>query len=263
MNLGLKNLIKKAAFCILYFRYIKFKYYFKTIFLGSNYGGWSFYNYDNLYRSTIISGGLGEDATFDIEFSAKYNSRIILVDPTPRAIEHFKKIIKNINYKNKFDYPKNTGNIPIESYDLSRVKKKNLIISKYALWDQNYQKLKFYEPQNKKYVSFSLLDKRSDNYISVKTISIKEIIKKYKIEKIELLKIDIEGSEYKVINNIIKDKIFPNQILVEVENLHQLNKKNLKEFTKLNKKLIKNNYILMYSQMSFPNLLYVRKNILK
>lgn len=70
--MGLKNLIKKTTFCILYLRYIKFKYYFKTIFFSSNYGGWSFYNYHNLHGSTIISSGLGEDVSFNIKFSAKF-----------------------------------------------------------------------------------------------------------------------------------------------------------------------------------------------
>ena len=261
--MGLKNLIKKTVFCILYFRYIKFKYYFKTIFFGSNYGGWSFYNYHNLHDSTIISGGLGEDASFDIKFSAKYNSKIIIIDPTPRSIEYFKKIIKNINNKKKIYYSKNSGDISYESYELTRLKKKNLIMEKYALWDKSRKKLKFYKPQNKKYVSCSLLDKRSNEYIIVKTITIKEIVKKYKIKKIELLKIDIEGSEYKVIRNIIKDKIFPNQILVEVENLHQLRRKNLKEFSKLNIQLVKNDYTLVYSKMTFPNLLYVKQSLLK
>ena len=261
--MSLKNLIKKIVFCILYFNYIKFKYYFKTIFFGSNYGGWSVYNSNNLYGSTIISGGLGEDASFDLEFTAKYNSKIIFVDPTPRSIKHFKRIIKNINNKKKIDYPKNTGNMPIESYDLTKVKKKNLIIAKYALWDKNYNKLKFYEPQNKTNVSHSLLYKRGSKYINVMTISVKELKKKYKIKKIELLKIDIEGSEYRVIRNIIKDKIFPNQISVELENLHLLNQENLKLFNKINILLIKNGYIILYTKMNFPNLLFVKKNLLK
>ena len=52
--------------------------------LGSVYGGWTFENKKNLYGSTILSCGLGEDASFDIEFANMYNAKIIIVDPIPK-----------------------------------------------------------------------------------------------------------------------------------------------------------------------------------
>jgi len=253
-----KNLLKKILFCILYFKYINFRYYFKTIFLGSNYGGWAIYNNINLYRSTVISAGLGEDASFDLELSSKYNCKILFIDPTPRSITHYYNIKKNINKKRKINYPKNTGNMPIESYDLSKIKKSNLLIAKYALWKSNKKKLKFYMPDNNTNVSHSLIYKRSKYFINVVSISLKKIIERYKIKKIELLKMDIEGSENIVIKNMIKDRIFPNQILIEIEDLHKINLINLKKFNKLNNLLIKNGYIQLYTKMDFPNLLYVK-----
>ena len=64
------------------------------VFLGTQYGGWSFVDNKNITDNTyIISAGLGEDASFDVELVNKYNCKVIIVDPTPRAIEHFKKII--------------------------------------------------------------------------------------------------------------------------------------------------------------------------
>ena len=54
------------------------------IFLGTEYGGWSFVDEDNLKNCTIISAGIGEDASFDIEFASKYDARIIIVDPPVR-----------------------------------------------------------------------------------------------------------------------------------------------------------------------------------
>ena len=56
-------------------------------------------NLKNLYNSTIISCGVGEDISFDIEMMNKFNSRIIFVDPTPRAIKYYDQIIKNIGKK--------------------------------------------------------------------------------------------------------------------------------------------------------------------
>ena len=69
------------------------------IFLGTKYGGWSLVDEDNLKNSTIISAGLGEDASFDIEFASKYDARIIIVDPTPRAIKHYDEIINSLGNK--------------------------------------------------------------------------------------------------------------------------------------------------------------------
>jgi hypothetical protein len=50
--------------------------------LGSAYGGWTFEPSSDLERATILSCGLGEDASFDVEFAAAFNARVIIVDPT-------------------------------------------------------------------------------------------------------------------------------------------------------------------------------------
>ena len=73
----------------------------KIIFLGSLYGGWSFLEKKNLNNNYIVSAGLGEDASFDIELINRYNCKIILIDPTPRAIEHYKEIMKKKDNQNQ------------------------------------------------------------------------------------------------------------------------------------------------------------------
>lgn len=67
--------------------------------LGTEYGGWVFVDEKELYNSPIISAGLGEDASFDIEFVEKYNSEVTIVDPTPRAIQQFKEIKESLGRK--------------------------------------------------------------------------------------------------------------------------------------------------------------------
>jgi len=55
--------------------------------LGANYGGWYIPNDIKLDEDSIIySGGVGEDISFDLLLSDKYNSNVILIDPTKRAI---------------------------------------------------------------------------------------------------------------------------------------------------------------------------------
>ena len=117
---------------------------FNIIHLGTVYGGWSFVDEQDLYGCTIISAGLGEDASFDIEFASKYNAKVIIVDPTPRAISHFKKITEAIGNPSKQHYL-NNGCQPIDAYNLSDVTEDNITLITKALWNRNTN-LKFFEP---------------------------------------------------------------------------------------------------------------------
>ena len=93
---------------------------FNIIHLGSKYGGWSFVNGRDLNGCTIVSAGLGEDASFDVEFASKYNVKVIIIDPTPRAISHFKKISEAIGNPSKQEYLQDRCH-PIDVYNLSAV----------------------------------------------------------------------------------------------------------------------------------------------
>jgi hypothetical protein len=46
-----------------------------------------------LSNAKVLTCGLGEDASFDVEFASKYNAEAIVVDPTPRAIQQFAEIV--------------------------------------------------------------------------------------------------------------------------------------------------------------------------
>ena len=63
--------------------------------MGSEYGKWCFVDHQDLYNSIIISGGVGEDISFDVDFASEYNAKIFLYDPTPRAIKHFETVSEN------------------------------------------------------------------------------------------------------------------------------------------------------------------------
>jgi hypothetical protein len=101
---------RKIFFSVLYFKINKF---FRNIIFsssikfikiskpstnllrfGTKYGGWNFLNSSDLRNSTIISCGAGEDISFDIDFINYYAGKIILVDPTPKAIIHYNEVIR-------------------------------------------------------------------------------------------------------------------------------------------------------------------------
>ena len=57
---------------------------------GTNYGGWYIPKNINLNKnSTVYSGGVGEDMSFDLLLNDKYNCKVILIDPTSRAMDHY------------------------------------------------------------------------------------------------------------------------------------------------------------------------------
>ena len=44
--------------------------------MGSEYGKWCFVDHQDLYNSVVISGGVGEDISFDVDFASEYLSLI-------------------------------------------------------------------------------------------------------------------------------------------------------------------------------------------
>ena len=73
-----------------------------------------------------------------------------------------------------------------------------------------------------------------------------------------MIKLDIEGSEIEVLKSMIDQKIFPNQILVEFDELIKINKIAIDRFKKVHQKLLSENYKLIKTHNEFPNFLYVR-----
>lgn len=229
--------------------------------LGSQYGGWVLANFEVLQGCTIVSAGLGEDASFDVEFAQKFNATVLLVDPTPRAIDHYHKIIESIGNQKVSDYTCD-GNQPVSSYDLTNLTKNQLIIDKRALWDKNTTR-NFFAPKNINYVSYSLNDSENkinsnDRDIEVATTTLSRLLTEHNIEGLRVLKLDIEGSEIDVIKDMFATKIIPDQLLVEFDCLGSINVKNFVKVICINKDLKKIGYSLLHIE-NLTNFLYVHK----
>jgi len=152
--------------------------------LGTEYGGWIIPENNILNENSIIySGGVGEDISFDIKLQSKYGCNIILIDPTQKALNHYKECIQYFKDKD-FRF---TGNIQNDYY-------KEIEISQSLI--QNMF---------------------GDNYDIVDVDSIKSIMNKNNHNKVDLLKIDIEGAENIVLEQMLDDKIYPKYLCIEFD----------------------------------------------
>jgi len=101
-------------------------------------------------------------------------------------------------------------------------------------------------------VGTSLLKNKSNvdplNFLIIKTISISNIIEKYKV--IDLIKIDIEGYEYNILSEIIKNKNKIKKVICElhgnpITNKNQFLNKNYEELiTKLKERQLYNDWFV-------------------
>ena len=195
------------------------------ISLGSKYGRKTFCDVFPIDKKLqIISAGVGEDITFDIEFLNKYNAVIILVDPTPVAIQHFEMIQKRIGLDSMDQYSP-TSRQSVNSYNLTRVTKDNLIMLPQALWkDQDL--LHFYLPPDDSRDSSGSINsihnfyRASEKRITVPTTTVPKIYRDYNFDGIDILKLDIEGSALEVLLFMFLDRIYPAQILLEIDEIH-------------------------------------------
>jgi hypothetical protein len=184
--------------------------------LGSKgYGEWAFLDSEALRGSTIVSVGLGEDATFDVEFAARYGAKVVMVDPTPRAVAHFQKIQARLGQPATTAYNP-TGNQPAEAYDLRTLGSESFTLVEKALWIDG-KPVKFFQPVNDKHVSHSITQHQDTPYIEVSSTTPRALVEQFGPALLTLWKLDIEGAEIGVLGSMLDDGILPDQILVEYD----------------------------------------------
>ena len=100
--------------------------------------------------------------------------------------------------------------------------------------------LKFFKNTLNRYIEFKKFFKRKTNFLEITTIkkgSLEKIISKNKLRQNIFLKIDIEGSEYRILDDIIKNREKFTGIVIEFHDV-DINKDRIEKFIeKLNLKL--------------------------
>jgi FkbM family methyltransferase len=229
--------------------------------LGSTYGGWTLVDDRELNDSIILSAGLGKDASFDIEFINKYNSTVIFIDPTPEAIQHYNDIKSELGAGAQSEYTE-SGEQPVESYDLSSIHHSQIQLVQKALYDEQTN-LDFFKPKNPEHISHSIVNWQHDystdtDSIEVRTTTVCSVINNFGVtaDEIPLIKLDIEGAEVEVITHMLHEGILPEQILVEFDELHNPSKRAINRVDRTHQLLLNHNYDLLYSDGSADFLYY-------
>jgi FkbM family methyltransferase len=239
-----EKIIHKITITILSKIYLRKK---EVMRLGSNYGGWSIYTTKNLSGGIVVSAGVGEDVTFDIELIEKFGCRVFLIDPTPRAKLHYQDIVERFGKNKKSDEYSQDGQQSVLSYNLENINHNNFIFLNKAVSDKTIKNVKFFEPKNPSHVSHSLIEDLNDNnnYILVDVISFKDLTEQLNLKNIQILKLDIEGSEVDVLKNIFKTGINVEQILVEYDLLRTRKVSAYFKVLFISTKLLLNKYVLV------------------
>lgn len=137
--------------------------------------------------SVVYSVGVGEEISFDLELIRRFGVCVHAFDPTPRSIEWLAK-----------------QQVPQE-----------FVFHAYGVADFDGH-AKFLPPANPAHVSHTLVERQTPwPAIEVPVRRLSSVMKELGHDRIDLLKMDIEGAEYGVLKDLLRCGIPVQQLLVE------------------------------------------------
>lgn len=160
--------------------------------------------------------GAGEDISFDTELKVLYDAQVYIFDPTPEGILHFQKLK---DYTAQGKTLKIHNSVPFR-YRISADQLEEVHFVEVGVWDQKTT-LKFFAPNRDNYASHSVyLFKDSGEYIEAPVDRMSSLMKSLGHSTVDVVKMEIEGAEYTVIDTIIEDKLDVKVILIEFDEVH-------------------------------------------
>jgi FkbM family methyltransferase len=156
---------------------------------GSDYGGWTICPSFITKDTVVYSLGVGEDISFDLSLIEQYGANVYAFDPTPKSTRW------------------------VRSHHLP----KEFHFYEYAILDYDGT-VTLYPPVNPARVSYTISAQQyatAHRAIEVPTRRLSSIMRELGHQRIDILKMDIEGSEYAVIKEMLHSNIDVSQLLVE------------------------------------------------
>ncbi len=159
--------------------------------LGSEYGGW-------VIPTSLLSGssvcytvGVGEDISFDLAVLRDFGCEVFAFDPTPRAVAYVKENASQIT---------------------------NFRFFQVGVWSEDQEKVRFYEPKSPLDVSHSIVNLQgTSEFFEAETKRLSTLMRELGHRKVDLLKLDIEGAEFDVMESLIADELEVTVLCIEFD----------------------------------------------
>lgn len=168
--------------------YTRVQVHCPTLYLGNENASWCVCPTGLSDRSIVYSFGVGTDISFELALIQKFGMGVHAFDPTPRSAAWIK-----------------TQTTPEE-----------FLFHEYGLNSQDGTAV-FHSPRNPDFVSFTVVARNSagDETVEAPVRRLKTIMGLLGHERVDVLKMDIEGAEYGVIADLIKSGANVRQLLIE------------------------------------------------
>ena len=157
---------------------------------GSPYGGW--YIPTKLLNKNWIYYlvGVRDDISFDLALTERVGCHVHSFDPTPYSMKYMRRFKKN----------------------------KKIHFHPIGIWKEN-KTMRFSKLHDKKWNSGSIIDLEGTGKkaFSAKCRRLIDVMKDLKHKRVDLLKLDIEGAEYEVLDDMFSSGIEPRVLLVEFD----------------------------------------------
>ncbi len=159
-----------------------------SVFLGTEYGGWSVIPELMPPKPCVFSIGIGQDISFDLEMIGRFNATVFGFDPTPKAMTW----IKTQRVPEQFHF------VPIGLADFDGVADFGL---NRPDWDS---------------YSVTLPVAESVDRAQCRVARLISLAREVDVQHIDILKIDIEGSEYSAVPDLLASGLVFGQFLLEL-----------------------------------------------
>lgn len=162
----------------------------RAVHLGTAWGGWSVVPELLGPDSVVYSAGIGEDSTFDEAIIERFGCQVHGFDPTPKGLAHGQALA---------------------------AREPRFHMHPVGVWDEDTV-LSFFAPRDPSHDSWSALNLQgTETSVEFEVKRIPTLMRELGHSRIDLLKIDVEGAEYRVLEDVLRSGLDIPQLAVEFD----------------------------------------------
>jgi FkbM family methyltransferase len=156
--------------------------------LGSEYGRWPLVRDKTSEHSVVYSFGVGQDISFDLQAIQLFQCRVFAFDPTPKAVQW----IRQQHTPPQFQF-----------FELGI--------------GASVREMTFHAPKTESHVSYTVSDRATPtrNSVVAPAADLRTIMQRLHHPRIDVLKLDVEGAEYAVVDSLGEQNNLPPQVMIE------------------------------------------------